>query len=411
MTRQNVVRISLALWIALIGAVTVRVAVSKPTSQSVVPIYRAAGERWNAGESLYDPAPPLDVFRYPPGFAALFAPLSNLPEIPAAIAWRLSCATIFLIGLWRFARVVNRDAFPLIAALSAPLVLGSFNNGQVNIAIIGFVMLGVADAAGTKWTRSAIWLALAAGLKLYPLAAGLLVVLLFPRSLSWRLAIATGAVFAIPFALNDPSYVWQQQCELVEWMKRDDRLHTWALERAPRDWTVLSRTWLGWVPSTVSVRLTAALSGIAFAGLVWFSKRRNGVERTLPIVVVLSGIWMTLFGPATESVTYCLIAPGAAWLVATNRGWIRGLATTGYLLHFSAVICHAFPQSWRYTVLGPQAAGSIVLLIATVWRVMAKEMKPNQERELWAIVEGRIATTIRAAKIFDSSSIATRTSD
>lgn len=308
---------------------------------------------------------------------------------------------------------MNRDAFPLFASLSAPLVLGSLNNGQVNIAIIGFVMLGVADAAGEKWTRSAIWLALAAGLKLYPLAAGLLVVLLFPRSLSWRLAIATGAVFAIPFAMHDTSYVMQQHREFVEWMQKDDRLHSWALERAPRDWTVLSRTWLGRVPNTETVRLTSVFSGLAYAGLVWFSKRRNGVERTLPIVVALSGIWMTLFGPATESVTYCLIAPGAVWLVATNRGWIRGLATTGYLLYFSAVICHAFPQSWRYTVLGPQAAGTILVLIATVWRVMAKEMKPKQERELWAIVEGRIATTtkIRVAKIFASSSIATRNSD
>ena len=379
MTRTFVVRFALAFWIALIGAVTVRVAVSKPTSQSVVPIYRAAGERWNAGESLYDPAPPYDVFRYPPGFAALFAPFSNLPEIPVAIAWRLFCASIFLIGLWRFARVVNRDAFPLIAALSAPLVLGSFNNGQVNIAIIGFVMLGVADAAGEKWTQSAIWLALAAGLKIYPLAAGLLVVLLFPRSLSWRLAIATGAVFAIPFAMHDTSYVMQQHREMIEWVQKDDRLHTWALERVPRDWTVLARTWLGWVPSTETVRLTSVFSGLAFAGLVWFSKRRNGVERTLPQVVVLSGIWMTLFGPATESVTYCLIAPGAAWLVATNRGGILGLATTGYLLHVNPVIRDIFPESWHYNVYGPQAAGTILLFVATVWRMAKIEAKSMTE--------------------------------
>ena len=151
----------------------------------------------------------------------------------------------------------------------------------------------------------------------------------------------------------------------------------------PRDWTVLTRTWLGWVPSDLIVKSVSVLSGLAFAGVVWFSHRRNGLQRTIPIVVVLSGSWMTLFGPATESVTYCLLAPGAAWLVATSRGWLLGIATAGYLLHLSPVIRDIFPQSWRYSVLGPQAAGTLLLLAVTMWRVFARDnVEVNAREEL-----------------------------
>ena len=63
--------------------------------------------------------------------------------------------------------------------------------------------------------------------------------------------------FALPFVLHNPSYIVRQHAELWEWSQRDVRLHTESDERAPRDGTILCRTWLGTIPSTTTVRCVA----------------------------------------------------------------------------------------------------------------------------------------------------------
>ena len=96
-------RWAIVVWIVLIAGVLFRVAFSGSTVQSVVPIYMLAGERWWHAEPLYAPPPgTMDVFRNPPGFAALFAPLSQLPIRPVALAWRALGVGLLLLGLRRF---------------------------------------------------------------------------------------------------------------------------------------------------------------------------------------------------------------------------------------------------------------------------------------------------------------------
>ena len=91
MTRP--VRLGLGVWAVLAVAVSARVLVQKPGRASVVPIYLKAGEAWRAGGDLYAPTG-LDVYRYPPGFAAAFAPLTFLPGKVVAVGWRLLGAAV-----------------------------------------------------------------------------------------------------------------------------------------------------------------------------------------------------------------------------------------------------------------------------------------------------------------------------
>src|SRR5579885_95016 len=93
-------RVAAVAWVVLVAAVLVRVAVAKPRSQTVVPIYLTAGQRWLAAADLYAPADGLDVYRNPPGFAAGFAALTPLPEKASGILWRSAGAAVFLLGLW-----------------------------------------------------------------------------------------------------------------------------------------------------------------------------------------------------------------------------------------------------------------------------------------------------------------------
>ena len=378
MTCASVSRLAFAVWAVALVAITIRVAVVPPKSQSVVPVYRAAGERWAARESLYDPLPPLDDYRYPPGFAVPFAVLKSLPEKLAAWLWRAAGVTLFLLGLRSFANGTAPGTVPAMALLTGPLLLQCINNGQANVHLIGFVLLGAGALARSRFTTSALGFALAAAIKIYPVTAGMLAVLAAPKPLGGRFALALVAVAIVPFVCHDPAYVWRQHVELAEWSKIDDRYRTYPLPRVPRDWTILTRTYFDVVPGLAVCRAVAAWAGLAMAGVVLIARHRHGIPFAAAQVVIFAGVWMTLFGPMTETVTYALLAPGAAWLLVTSRGRPLTFAILGYALNVLPVVRDLFPNGWTLSILGPQPAGAFLIAMAAVGRVFPAAEKPKR---------------------------------
>jgi hypothetical protein len=359
-------RIALTLWIALILGVTGRVAFSKSTSQTVVPIYLAAGERWNAAGDLYAMDTGLDIYRNPPGFAAAFALFTEWPEKLVAIGWRWFGIVLVLLGLWR----IRWDLLPDLSAhraavffsFAAILILPSVNNGQVNTLIAAGVLNGLAAMARKKWWQAAAWFTLGGWLKVYPLAVAFLGAILALRPLLPRLVILLAIAMSVPFVCHDPDYVMEQHRKFVHSVTADDR--TWAsLDRVPRDWTILPRTWLGKVPLTETTKLVSVLAGLAFAGLVIRSRRSLGWNDQLRSVLVYGSVWMTVFGPATESNTYSLMAGTVALVLVTVRSpWSRWLAAFGVGLLLSAIFRAMFPHDWTYTALGTQPLGTLLIL-------------------------------------------------
>ena len=117
----------------------------------------------------------MDVFRNPPGFAALFAPLSQLPIRPVALAWRALGIGLLLLGLRRFLAAAHPIPLPPRAAATvwitaAFLALPAFNNGQVNTLIAVAALHGIASAIRGGWWAASGWLMLAAWLKGYKVA-------------------------------------------------------------------------------------------------------------------------------------------------------------------------------------------------------------------------------------------------
>lgn len=298
------------VWVAMIAGVTGRVLLAPPQSNSVVPIYQAAGQRWLAGEPLYSDIPGLDIYRNPPGFAALFAPLSLFEAKTAAILWRLGCLALYALGVHRLVREVlpplNNWRRCGVWVAAAVFMIPAFNNGQTNLILTATAVMGVNATANGRWWVAAIWLAVCGYLKLYSFAIGLLACVQFPKALSWRLGVTTAVVFALPFACQHPGYVLDRHTEFVEATRADDRSAA-SHSRAPRDWTIIPYDLTGNpVPRLVSM----AVSLIAAGGCAWvvWSQRQ-----TLPGAVVtplsLGLIWTTLFGPSTEVNTYSVLAP------------------------------------------------------------------------------------------------------
>src|SRR5262249_22740064 len=137
------------------------------------------------------------------------------PDVPAALLWRLLGALAFLGGLAWFCRSVlpspltpPRRAGLLLLVL--PLAVGSINNRQSNALVLGLLLIGVAAAAVRSWNLSAPAVAVACLFKVYPIAVGLLLAVLYPRRFSWRLALALAAGLALPFLFQRPDYVIAQ---------------------------------------------------------------------------------------------------------------------------------------------------------------------------------------------------------
>lgn len=373
-------KLAVALWVALILGVSGRVAFSKPASQSVVPIYRTAGERWLASENIYALVPGQDVYRNPPGIAAFFAPIALLPEKTGAILWRLGTASLFLFALTRFRQDVLPDLSPERAgamfSLAAILALPAVNNGQLNLVLAAIGLGGTAAIARGNWWAAAVWFSVGGWVKIYPLAVGMLLAAAYPKKLAGRLAVVLVAGFSLPFVTQDPGYVAEQYRGFVHELREESRMNA-GLERVPRDWTCVARSWLNWVPSDAIVKLTMLATAVG-CGVIVLGARLLGVETRslLFLTVTVGSTWMTVFGPATEAHTYVIVAGTAA--AATGLPMSRWATTTVWLgcgLMVAVVLRPMFPNDWKFTLLGPQAVGAM-LVAAVVCSQLALRVAP-----------------------------------
>ena len=193
-----------------------------------------------------------------------------------------------------------------------PLYAGCFNNGQASCLVVSALLAGVAAAAVGRWNLSAAFMAAAALVKLYPVAAGMLMVVMFPRRFGWRFAITLTVGAALPFAFRSWDYLLDEHRRLLTYLAADERqvrpMTVWY-----QDLRLLCAAWGARLSAGayLAVRLTAAagIAGLCAAGRLAGWPRRLLLGRMLG----LATCWMTLLGSATEASTYLLIAPALAW--------------------------------------------------------------------------------------------------
>ena len=322
------------LWIALVLGVLIR-SLLKPGSGTVFPIFHTAGARWLHGENLYSGR---TDFLYSPLAAALFSPFALMPLWLANIVWRLGVAAAFLAAVRAWlrggdggtARIPEKN-HPLVFLILLPLSIGSINNAQANPLVVALVMFALIAARSARWAVAALCIGMVAYLKIYPLAAGLLLCVIFPRKFSWRLIVALVALGALSFILQKPAYVAEQYHNWKENRSVDER-HYDIMNR-PRDlWTLLYACGI-----ELNLRLyfiIQLLGGGIIAALCFAGRLKKwGNDRVLTLIFTLVCCWMLLLGPATESSTYILLAPAVslAAVEAFSRPfpqWMRALVAS-----------------------------------------------------------------------------------
>ena len=298
----------IGLWAAVLLGISIRIGFFSH-SHDVFGTYADAGHEWTASQPLYTYT---RGFVYSPLVAAFFAPFSWLPIALGSVLWRLLNAAMFLAAIfwWLQAQITDhlpKSSYWLVFLLILPLSLGNFNNGQVNPMIIGLLMVALLAAHEKRWTLSAVAVGFSAYLKIYPLSVGLLLVLLYPRQLGWRLALALILMGAASFVLQRPAYVLEQYQRWFSTRAADDRRMN--MDIAPRDFAMILRL-LHINLSAHVVLVLQILAGAGAAVLCLVGRLRKWSEQRLLVCVLTTGTcWMLLFGPTTEDATYAMIAP------------------------------------------------------------------------------------------------------
>jgi hypothetical protein len=375
----------------LILAVCCRAAV-EPRKRSLVPTFAAAGADWLAGVDAYRAqgrAADLDLYRYPPPTSALLVPWALLPDAVAGVLWRLLCAAALLVAFAWWQRVALPSELSMrqraaLFLLALPLAVASLNNGQANVWLLALLLASGAALAVRRYWLSALFVALAAAIKVYPLAFGLLPALVWPRRYGLPLLLSLAGVAVLPFLTHSPAFVVDQYAAWLRLVNTDDRTQI-HLAVAYRDLWLLIRV-LG-LPVSREVYQLVQLGVAGACAAACLAARLRGWDevRLARAALTLATGWMVLCGPATESCTFILVAPALAWELIAAGGWRRLMLILSATLYFVGVAAGAVPNTPHIHALGIQPLASLLFFVAA-FAGMVRELAvpppaaPTEER-------------------------------
>lgn len=368
-------------------------------AHSVYPNFSGAASRWMLSQSLYTTTRDYD-YRYSPAVAVGFVPLRLIGDRAGILAWCSVNALVLLTGmvLWMkrdAPRAVSGMERGIILLLLLPLALGNIADAQSNCLVIGLLLLALAAVEAGAWNTSACLIGIAFLFKLYPLAMGLLLVLLYPRKMAWRLPLAIAAGLLLPFLFQHREYVAAQYHDWARYLLAEDRGDQ-DVGRAYRDLQFVLRDLHAPIP--LAAYRIIELAAAALIALTCLRARLAGWKpaRVHLLVLTLAVCWMTALGPATEAATYVLVAPVVCWLLVARRaerpsaGW--WLVLLVYLMLLYLPFAGLFPG--RSVLRSPQLkslhpAAVLVLLGMTLWDVWAKtRLRPHDNHGSFRSHEG-----------------------
>jgi hypothetical protein len=261
----------------------------------------------------------------------------------AFFTWACTMLTVALLPR-------DRRLIDLIALAGVPLLINipaawlNFKGVQAQVPMTAAMMAACAAMIDARWRVASFWLFVAIAMK--PLA--IVMVLLcgaLVREMRLPLVGAVAAAILVPFAFLEWSYLAAQYQAMA--------LKLWHIATAPpaqwiyqADFSTMMRGLGVPLPAGVAlgIRIAAALGTLALA---WRVKRDGGTKNFAFAVLVLSGCYVTLFGPRNEFLSFIVLTPSLAVLAgvmlmrndADARGWLLILAALllGFTFDYLAV--------------------------------------------------------------------------
>jgi Glycosyltransferase family 87 len=314
--------------------------------------YLDAAQRLWAGQQVYDPTT-LGDFLYFPLTLLIYVPFTLLDRVTAAALAMLLGAAFFTWACTMLTVVLlqrDRRLIDLIALAGVPLLINipaawlNFKGVQAQVPMTAAMMAACVAMIDARWRMASFWLFVAIAMK--PLA--IVMVLLcgaLVREMRLPLVGAVAAAILVPFAFLEWSYLAAQYQAMA--------LKLWHITTAPpaqwiyqADFSTMMRG-LGVPPPAgvaLGIRIAAALGTLALA---WRVNRDGGSRSFALAVLVLSGCYITLFGPRNEFLSFIVLTPSLAVLAglmlmrndADARGWLLVIAALllGFTFDYLAV--------------------------------------------------------------------------
>jgi alpha-1,2-mannosyltransferase len=356
------------LWIALTLAVSVK-ALLDPVEHTAYPCFEAGTRCWWADKNLYSMAECGHEYRYGPAFAVLMTPLALLPTWLGGLLWYWLNIGVYFVSLLALVHWVLpgkwtprlRAIFFMLVFLSASRMIWS---GQSNALVFALVTGAAAAIANKRWWWAALLLVLPIHIKVWPLAAALLLIACWPRPLAGRFAAALAGIglipfFTKPFALVcDKYHAWLEMltgpAQIRVGHEYRDAWTIWELIHSPVNpqWYMVlqlataiatlglclwQRGWLALDRGTVPFSSDEQWGSPQF---IHFCRMKIGkvpdlkietvphlsifTSELLMFILVIWTAWQMLLGPGTERNTFGLIAPLSAWCLLTALEQKRG---------------------------------------------------------------------------------------
>ena len=344
--------------------------------------YQLSGWDWLHSEAVYAG---VKRYVYSPLVAVLFMPLASAPPALGAVIWLIFDASVFVVGI---VAILRTDLYPnlgpryygVVLLLLLPMTLSNLDIAQANPLLAGLLLLTIAAVRTGRWNMAAVCAALAAYLKIYPLVVGLLIFAIAPRQFGWRLLLALIVFGLLPFLLQHWDYVVRQYGGWLTRRVADNRLNN-SDSRAMIDLWLLIR--MGKLPiHQGAYRFFQIASGIGIA-IYCALRQRQGwpLSRVLVALFSLACVWMMLCGPATEGVTYLLLAPVVVFALVQaflepQSVPLRTLVCCAYgLLFLTAAKNSLLPHLSPWTrVMQPLAA---IIFLGYCWCWLSKFSSPQ----------------------------------
>jgi hypothetical protein len=407
---RRVAFIVIGLWLAVIFGVTIRGMVA-PHQNSVFLVFRDAGRAWLAAQPLYSH---VGKYLYSPLAAALFAPFALIPDWAASAVWRLGTGLAYLFVVVSWFHRYGRDELPLIRgvgrrtesgvkqrpderelvptvlglAILLPLSIGNLNNGQASPLIIALLLSGCLAMLDDRWTLAAGCIAIATFFKIYPLAIGLLLAVIEPRRLTWRLILGVLILGVLSLILQRPDYVISQYKDWWHSLGADQRRVSTELGSWRDAWLLLR---IAHVPITVGAyAILQAAAALAAAIYCWWRSKHWNRAAVVWSAFSVGCLWITLFGPSTELATYIFPAPVVTFACAKVLtpviqrrepfGWLQFLAVAAYGLLLLAEALNAWIPVIRqnnYLHAIQPVAALLFLGFTLVWNPLKSELSDS----------------------------------
>ncbi len=280
-----------------------------------------------------------DYYKYSPGFATAFGILAWLPDGLGLIIWNLLNFFVFFLALTRIS-VPWAARIPLLLVFTFPELLTSIQNLQSNGLMTGLLLFAFIDFEKSKPGRAAIWIALAAFIKIYAGLAALLF-LIYPGRARFLIhgLIAGSILFCLPMVLVPPGEMWIQY---LGWWRILSQDHEASFGISLLHLIHLVQ------PGFQSKTLVQALGLILIVPALFPLRKFSNILSRVNLLALLL-LTMVIYNHKSESATFILAVTGIGiWYFSKSKP--TGLETVSIGLAFIFTVLSAsdlFPVSVR----------------------------------------------------------------